>query len=93
MWLFCIDQQGTDVGLFDGCKCANSREFFDTDFSLARLPKSSGVKNFNSLAFELDANTIDVTSGSLFGADDGLLFLTKSIKETGFSNIWAANEG
>ena len=61
--------------------------------TLAGFSETSGVKNFNSLAFEFNTDAINVTSGSLFGADDGLLFLAKSVEEAGFSNIWAANEG
>ena len=93
MWLGRIDKQQTNVGFFDGGKSANGRKFFNTNFAFAGFTETSGVEEFNGLAFEFKFKAIDIACGSLFGAGDGLLFLAEAIEETGFTNVWTADEG
>lgn len=38
-------------------------------------------------------NTINIASGSLAGANEGLLFFGKTVKEAGLADVGSTNEG
>ena len=48
-----VDEEGANVGLFNGGEGADGGEFFDADFAFARFSETGSVKDFESLAFEL----------------------------------------
>ena len=88
-----IDEQGADVGFFDGGEGAKGGEFFDANFALAGLAKAGGVEDFERAAVVTDLDAVDVAGGALAGGDKGLLFLAEGVEKAGFADVGAADEG
>lgn len=87
-----VDEKGADIGFLDGGEGAKSGKLFDADFAPSGLAEAGGVKDFEGAAVETDFDAIDVAGRALARADEGLLFLTKSVEEAGFADVRATDE-
>lgn len=92
MGLGSIDKKSADIGLFDGGKGTEGREFLNTNLALTGFTESSGVEDFESTTMEFNFDAVDIAGGTLSRTDKGLLLLAERVKETGFANIGATNE-
>ncbi len=81
MGLSGVNEEGTDVGLFDGGESAKGGKLFDADFALAGFTETSGVKNLESAAVVADFDAVDVAGGALAGRNESLLFLAEGVEE------------
>ena len=76
-----VDEESTDVGLFDGGEGTESGKLLDSDFTLAGASEASGIEDFDGLVFVPYFDAVDISSGSLLRANDSLLLLAKSVEE------------
>ena len=93
MWLSAINKHAANIGLFYGGEAAESAELFDAHFAFAWLAEAGGVEQFNRAALVTDFGAVNITSGAGEVSNDGLLLLRKRVKEAGFADVWAANQG
>lgn len=75
-----VDKECANVGFLDGSESTKGGEFFDADFAFAGFAEAGSVEDFEIAAMVFNIDTINVTRGSLTGANDGLLFFAKGVK-------------
>ena len=88
-----VDEEGADVGLLNRGESAEGGELFDADFAFSGLSKAGGVEDFDLAFFVANGEAVDVAGGSLAGGDYCLLLLSEGVKEGGFADVGAADEG
>ncbi len=88
-----IDEEGADIGFFDGSEGAEGGEFLDADFAFAGFAETGGIKDFKSAIMVANFDAVNITGSSLARADEGLLLLTEGVEEAGFADVGSTDEG
>ena len=77
-----VNEEGADIGLFDGGEGADGGELLDADFTLPWAAETGGVENFNGALVVVEVDAVDVASSSLAAGDDGLLMTSVMVVTT-----------